>query len=238
MSQVYIPTLLDWRTRVRTFIDEDVQAYYKDSQINYALNQAQQWVANEITQVNEHYFANPIPTTITVTSANINGSSPGLYALATDFNKMIRMEIQSTGEQVPFIDINEKSINNQAIPPLVNTAGYGAGLQAYMLGSDVGFAPVPTDTSMIFQYWYDPIVPDLTNDTDVSVLPRNFSDIVPTKAAIDMFIKDEDQINNLTWKLNTEMEQLKRAARQRQTQNPKYVRRSGFDAPLYPWLGM
>lgn len=238
MSAVYIPTLADWKARVRTFIDEAVQAYYTNTEIVYALNQAQQFFANEITQVNEHYFANPVPTTITVTAANINGTSPGLYALATDFNKMIRMEIQSTGEMVPAIDINEKSINNQAVPPLVNTAGYGAGLQFYILGSNVGFAPTPTDTSMIFQYWYDPIVPDLVNDSDVSVLPRNFSDLVPTKAAIDMFIKDEDQINNLEAKMNLELDQLKRAARQRQTQNPKYVRRTGFDAPLYPWLGL
>lgn len=238
MTAVYTPTLADWKARVRTFVDETVQAYYTDKEIIYALNQAQQFFANEITQVNEHYFTSPVPTTIQVTSANINGASPGLYSLAADFNKMVRMEIQSTGEQVPAIDINEKSINNQAIPPLVNTAGYGAGLQFYIIGNDVGFAPTPTDTSMIFQYWYDPILPDLTQDTDTSLLPRNFSDLVPTKAAIDMFIKDEDQIANLEAKMNLELEQLKRAARQRQTQNPKYVRRTGFDAPLYPWLGI
>jgi len=238
MSAVYVPTLADYIARVRTFIDEATQAYYTNTEIIYAINKAQQWVANEITQVNEHYFANPVPTQIIVTAANITGSSPGLYTLTVDFNKMIRMEIQSTGEMVPAIDINEKSINNQAIPPLVNTAGYGAGLQFYLLGNSVGFAPTPTDTTMVFQYWYDPIVPDMQATSDTSFLAANFTDLIPTKAAIDMFIKDEDQISNLQWKINIELDQLKRAARQRQTQNPKYVRRTGFDAPLYPWLGM
>ena len=131
MSTVYTPQLSDYIARVRTFIDEPSQSFYSNTEIIYGLNKAQQWVANEITQVNEHYFTNPVATTITVTN-----NTTGIYSLPTDFNKMVRMEIQSTGEMVPAIDINEKSINNQAIPPLVNTAGYGTGLQFYLIGAN------------------------------------------------------------------------------------------------------
>jgi hypothetical protein len=230
----YNPTLADLIARCRTYIDEATQANFTNTEIIYALNDAQQDVATEITQVNEHYFANVVPTLITP----ITNPITQLYAVNSDFFKMIRLEIQTTGEMVPFIDINEKSIDNIAIPPLVNTAGYGAGMQAYMLGNSIGFTPPPTDPGMVFQYWYDPFVPDMTATTDVSILPRNFVDLLPELACVDMFIKDEDTIADIQNKFNRRIDQVKRTARQRQTQNPKYVRRTGFDAPLYPWMGM
>src|ERR1019366_1965404 len=93
---VYFPTHIALVARVRTFIDEAVQANYTNTEIIYAINNAQQYIATEITQVNEHYFTNPIPTTITPIVTPITP----LYALAADFFKMVRFEIQTTGEQV------------------------------------------------------------------------------------------------------------------------------------------
>jgi hypothetical protein len=230
MSVVYTPTLSDFIARTRTYIDEAVQANYTNQEIIYALNDAQQELATEIVQVAEYYFVNPLPTVFQAVAMQ------QLYPLAPDFDKMVRLEIQQTGESVTFVDINEKTISNQSIPPLVNTAGYGAGFQAYMLGNDVGFTPIPTDSSMTFQYWYYPIVPDMVNQSDTSVIPRNFVDMLPMLATIDMFIKDEDDTAPILTKYNRRLDQLKRTARQRQVQNPKYVRRSDFTSVLYPWL--
>lgn len=235
MSVVYRPTLTDLIARTRTYIDESTQANYTNTEITYAINDAQQFLATEITQVDELYFVNPTPITITPITNPITPT----YALASDFFKLIRMEISTTGEVVPFINFNEKSIDNLSIPPLVNTAGYGAGMQAYIIGSDyVGFTPPPTDSGMQFQYWYAPIIPDLVAGTDVSILPRPFVDLLSQMAAVDMFIKDEDSINSLELKINRLIDQVKRAARQRQKQNPKYVRRTAFHNVLYPWYGI
>jgi hypothetical protein len=234
MSSLYFPTRADIRARVRFFIDEPVQANYTDSDLNYAINDAQQDAATEITQVNEHYFVNPTATVITPTTTN--GVLNSQYTLASDFFKMTRMEIQSTGEMVPFIDMNEKTIGNQAIPPLVNTAGYGAGLQAFIIGSDVQFTPPLTDPTMLFQYWYEPILPDLTQDTDVSQFPRQFIDILAIMAAIDALIKDEDDTSQLERKLARKINQMSRTARNRQVQNPKYVRRTDMSSALFPWV--
>ncbi len=230
MAAVYFPTRADLRARVRTYIAEATQAFYTDTEINYAINDAQQELGVELAQVGEYYFVNPSPTTITPV---VNQPT---YSLATDLYKLVRVEIQSTGEQVPMIDINEKSIDNLAIPPLVNTAGYGAGMQAYLVGNSIGFTPPPTDPSLVFQYWYIPILPDLTADTDVTNIPRSFVDICAIIAAIDMLIKDEDDTTPLERKLARKIEQAKRAARNRQVQNPKYVRRTQWASPLYPWL--
>jgi CHASE3 domain sensor protein len=57
-------------------------------------------------------------------------------------------------------------------------------------------------------------------------------------AAVDMFIKDEDQATTLESKIGQQLEQIKRAARDRQQQNPKYVRRSQTAASSFPWLGL
>lgn len=235
MSSLYRPTLADFIARTRTYVDEATQANYTDKEITYAINDAQQFLASEITQVDELYFVNPVPTQIIPITNPITST----YPLAIDFFKLIRLEIQTTGEVMPMINFNEKTIDNQSIPPLVNTAGYGAGMQGYIIGSDyIGITPPPTDGSMVFQYWYAPIVPDLVVPTDVTILPRPFVDLLPQMAAVDMFIKDEDSINALELKITRLIDQVKRAARQRQTQNPKFVRRTAFSNVLYPWLGI
>lgn len=229
---VYVPELSDLIARVRTYIDEAVQANFTNMEITYAINDAQQELAAEITQVNEHYFVNPAPTTF----VPVVNPVTSLYTLATDFFKMARLEIQTTGEMVPFIDLNEKSVDNIAIPPLVNTAGYGAGIQAYILGNDIGLTPPPTDPTMIFQYWYEPLLPDLVSQTDTSMIPRLWIDALAILAAIDMLIKDEDDTSQLERKYGRRLDQIKRTARNRQVQNPKYVRRTDFSSPLYPWM--
>lgn len=232
MSSLYFPELNDLIARVRTYIDEPVQANFTNTEITYAINDAQQELGTEITQVNEHYFVNPVPTTFVPVVNPITS----LYALATDFFKMARLEIQTSGEMVPFIDLNEKSIDNLGIPPLVNTAGYGAGIQAYILGNDVGITPPPNDPTMIFQYWYEPVLKDLVNPTDTSAIPRVWIDALAMLAAIDMLVKDEDDTSQLERKYARRLDQIKRTARNRQVQNPKYVRRTGFSSPLYPWM--
>lgn len=234
-SIVYVPTLNDMVARVRTFVDEASQANYTNTEIIYAINAAQQFLATEITQVDELYFVNPVPTTITPAGTPIAER----YQLASDFFKMIRMEVAINQQMVPFINFNEKVNNYSGIPPIVNSLGSGDGTRAYIIGSDyVGFTPPPTDPTVQFQYWYAPIVPDLVAGTDTSILPRPFVDFLPQMAAVDMFIKDEDQATTLEGKIGQQLEQIKRAARDRQQQNPKYVRRSQTAASSFPWLGL
>jgi len=235
MSIIYTPTLNDHVARVRTFVDEASQANYTNVEIIYAINVAQQFLATEITQVDELYFVNPVPTTITPTGSPIAER----YQLAADFFKLVRLEVVATQQTVPFINFNEKVNNYSGIPPLVNSLGSGDGTRAYIIGSDyVGFTPPPTDPTVQFQYWYAPYLADLVNGTDVSILPRPFVDLMPQMAAVDMFIKDEDSAVTLEGKMSLLLNQIKRAARQRQQQNPKYVRRSQTASSSFPWLGL
>ena len=225
MSVVF-PTRQMIRQRVRFFIDEPVEANFLDSDLNYAINEAQQEVATEISLVDEQYFVNTTPTQIT----QIAGQA--FYDLQPDFWKMTRLEDVNTGLQIPFTDIDsQNNFFQTAIPPLVSITY--AGFAAYLLGNTVGFSPIPTVTGQMAQYWYVPVLPDLGADSDTSQIPRQFVDLLAIKAAIDAMIKDEDDTSALERKYNIRFNQLVRGARNRQQQNPKKVRRIG-DTMQYP----
>ena len=223
---VYFPTRADIRARVRFYIDEPAQANFSDADINYAINDVQQVVANDIVQVDEQYFVSTTPTTITMVG------NQQYYPLASDFWKMTRMEDQATGLMIPFTDIDSQNNFFQTpIPPLVSITQ--SGYAAMIVGNSVGFTPLPTTSGTVVQYFYVPILPDLQSDTSTSQIPRQFIDMLAIQAAIDCFIKDESDTTALEKKYARRLEQLVRLARNRQQQNPKKVRRVG-DTTQYP----
>lgn len=222
---VYFPSRADIRGQVRFFIDEAVQANFTDADLNYAINTAQQDVATEMSLVNEQYFVNTTPTVIT----QIPGQQ--YYDLPTDFWKMVRLEDLTTGLQIPFTDIDsQNNFFQTAIPPLVSITF--AGFAAMIVGNKVGFTPIPTATQQA-QFWYVPILPDLQSDTSTTQIPRQFTDLIAMKAAIYAMIKDEDDTTPLERQYAARFNQLVRATRDRQQQNPKKVRRIG-DTTQYP----
>jgi len=218
MSAFYYPTLADIRKRVRFYIDEPVQANFTDSDLNYAINDAQQYVINEITQVAENYLASTTPTSITIVP------NQQYYPLETDCNKIIRVVDTITGMTIPFTDINSQ---NLVVPAILPTVAYGGlGYNATIVGNSIGFTPVPTNASFAPAYYYIPYAYDLQSDSDTTIVPRNYVDLVALQAAIDARIKDEDDTTALERKYARMIEQLKRTARDRQQENPKKVRRT------------
>lgn len=209
------------RQRVRFFLDEPVQANFLDADINYAINEAQQEVMLEIAQAGESFFVNTTPTVLNVVAGT------QFYALADDFWKMVRMEDANTGVPVSFGDQNSQAEVGRANAPLLTVNQLGS--QAFIAGNSIGFRPTPTAPQK-FNYWYVPIVPDLSRETDQSPIPRPFVDILALRASIDGLVKDESEVQNLERQYIRRWNQLVRAVRDRQSQNPKYVRRvsSGY----------
>lgn len=228
MADLYFPTRLDVRNRVRFYIDEPIQANFLDSDINYAINESQQEVATEIDQVNEFYRVIPTPTVINL-QTNVQ-----FYDLAVDFWKMSRVQDMQTGLPLDFTDINSQNDYFQNFPPLVTA--YAAGVFSCFItggsqangqtGASLGFTPIPTDNTKSVQYWYVPIIQDMDTDTDTSAIPRQFYDLLAIQAAIDCYIKDEDDTSALERKYARRLNQLTRATRDRQQAQPKYVRRT------------
>lgn len=227
MSTVVFPTLAQIRSRVRRFIDEPVQANFSNTDIDWAINQAQQEVATEISLVDEKYFVNTTPTVVT-TVANQR-----FYPLATDFWKMTRLEDSTTGLRLEFADFaDQNNFYADAVPPLVagNQSGYGISI----VGNSLAWNPTPTISGMTAQYWYVPVLPSLDNDSDVTAIPPMFTDLLAIQAAIDMMISDEADSSALMAKYQRRFNQLVRATRDRQQQSPRGVTR--VSAPTFPRL--
>lgn len=210
------PDLANIRTRVRFYIDEAKQANFLDSDINYAINNAQQDTALEIIQVNENFFVNGTPTQLPTTVG------VEFYPLPEDFWKLVRLENSSTGIVVPMRDFNDEPVTWNTNYPI---STWTQGLKASIVGDNLRLNPTPIDNSLILQFWYVPILDDLINDTDQSLIPRTCIDLLAIQAAIDCFIKDEDDTSALVQKYDLVLNRLQRTTRDRQTQEPKRVRR-------------
>lgn len=219
MPAVANPNLLQIRQRVRRFIDEPQQANYSDSDINWAINTAQQEVATEISLVDEKYFVATTPMVIT----SVAGQR--FYPLASDFWKETRIEDATTGLRLEFTDFAaQNNFYGDAVPPLVasNQIGYGLSL----VGNSIAITPTPTTSGLTAQYWYVPVLPDMTSDSDTTQIPVMFVDLLAIQGAIDMLISDEDDTTALERKYSRRFNQLVRASRSRQQQSPKMVTRS------------
>lgn len=221
-------TLAQLRARTRFFIDEPTQQNFADADINISLNVAQQEVAREIIQVNEDFFIGA-PVAVN-TSSGVDLYPLHVNALdgQCDVIKLKRLERIDTGEVIPAIDQNEKSIYGQNVPPLVNTAGAGSGVSFYLLGNSIGLTPIPFGQSIPLQYYYVPRLGDMVNDTDTSQIPVEFHELMAIRAGIDCQIKDEADTSQLENRWRERIDQLKRAARDRQIEEPKHVRRTNI----------
>lgn len=223
---VNFPTLLQSRTRVRMFLEEPQQANYADSDINFALNVAQQEVATEISLVDEKYFVNTTPTQIT----SVGGTR--FYSLADDFWKMTRAEDATTGLRMEFADFaDQNNFFADAVPPLV--AQNQIGFSISIMGNSLAINPTPSTSGITMQYWYVPVLPDMVEDADTSQIPPMFVDLLAIQAAIDMLISDEDDTSALERKYARRFNQLVRATRDRQQQNPKTVSRMAVPMTYY-----
>lgn len=223
MSAVVFPTLAQVRQRVRFFIDEPTQANFADSDLNWAINAAQQEVAAEISLVDEKYFVPTTPTGVTTVAGQT------FYPLASDFWKMVRLEDAITGLRLDFQEFNDQdSYFNGLVPPLVNNQ---IGYSASIVGNSIGLRPAPGSSGNVLNYWYVPILPDMTADADASAIPRPFIDLLAIRAAQDAKIKDEDDTAALERLYARRFQQLVRATRDRQQQQPKRVTRVSGSGP-------
>lgn len=212
-----VPTLANIRGRVRFYIDEPLQANFTDADINYAINDAQQAVVSDITQISEDYFVSTTPTIITPVA------NTQFYPLPADFYKMIFMYDQITGLPINFTTVQNQ---NQVSTAAIQNVNAGYAYNAVIVGNSVGFVPTPTATNFSPAYFYSPMAPDMLADGDTSIIPRNFIDLVAIQAAIDCKIKDEDDTTALERKYAASWNKLTKNLTDRQQANNRRVQRT------------
>lgn len=231
-----MPNLTTLVARVRFLIDEPTAQNFTDTDIIQAINFSQQDVAKEITHIYEDYFEkqaalNPVNGVI-----GTGGTIPGteFYTLPADFLKFKRIERADTGEPITPIDQNEKAWNSQNLTSVVQQ---NAPLSYYVTGNSVGFNPIPATVipiTLTYVYRLSDLNFIVAGVTDISDIPAEHHDMIAIRAAIDMFIKDQEDTTALDNRWNFLLDQLHRTLRQRQIQAPKRVRRvESGDGILY-----
>lgn len=223
-------TLTQLISRVRFLIDEPTPQNFTDSDITLALNVAQQDVSKEIVHIYEDYFEK---------QADLNPAGGGtiagteFYTLPSDFLKFKRIERTDTGEPLTPIDQNEKQWNNFGLVTVVTST---MPLSYYVTGNSLGLNPVP-QTVIPIRMTYNYRLPDMDTSnpgtSDVSQIPAEHHDMMAVRAAIDVFLKDQEDTGPLELRWDFLLDQMHRTLRQRQTQTPKHVRRvTGSYGPL------
>lgn len=226
-------TLATLDTRVRFLIDEPQAQNFTDGDIYTAINIAQQDVAKEITHIYEDYFEKQAALNPSGTAGS--GTIPGteFYTLPSDFLKFKRVERTDTGEPITPIDQNEKMWNSSN---LVNIVQQNASLSYYVTGNSIGFNPIPATVipvTMTYVYRLPDLDFSVPGVSDVSVIPAEHHDMIAVRAAIDCFVKDQEDTTALEKRWDFLLDQMHRTLRGRQIQAPKHVRRVQSSGILY-----
>jgi|ERR1035437_581902 hypothetical protein len=193
-------SLLQIRTKTRTYLDESAQADWLDSEINTAINVAYQDVVGKVMEVYEGYFETVNPLTYTI----IGGQQQ--YQIDSSLLKVTRVEINvdaANPNSVPVrairANMDEAQLqvdNNAAAGSLSATAYFLHGPQETQY---IGFIPVPQyddpiGTSSI-SVWGIEAPADLAQDTDLVRIPYadRFYELITHYAAAQLLRKGQQE---------------------------------------------
>lgn len=192
--------LSDLQTVTRIYLDEAVQADFKDTEVIYAINFAYHETISFIIEIYENFYETTSPFTYAVVALQQE------YTIDSSLIKVTRVEINfnptSTGSQPSRCQrISEDEIRQN----LANTNGSGGSFfsAAYYLHGNIGaqkigFIPVPTisdTTGQSISVWGIALPTDLVNSTDNVNIPYadRFAYLVALRAAAQLLRKGQQE---------------------------------------------
>lgn len=159
-----------------------------DSGLGVWVNDAYMQMVDEIKTVNPDFFTKSATTSLVADQQE--------YAVPSDFEQALMVTVKYDGTNwvrvYPIPRINE-------IPNLSDTAnsqGYDTSSPGYyIVGSEIGFLPIPTDTvSGGFKLWYTYTPDELDSDSDVPALPGKFHHIIKYGAYAAYLDQDDEHV--------------------------------------------
>lgn len=192
---------------------DDVDAgYFTRTQIKVWLNNAQKEVQKKIEQAFEGHFVKCVETTTVVGQRE--------YELPTDFKRLHRLELIMSGSTftTQSVEVLGKITPNQqdAFARSGSPKGY------YFKGTQLILVPVP-DAAKTLRMEYTYKLADLSADSDVSEIPKEYHEYLSLLAARDGFMKDGRDTATIQKKIDEYETDLKRDAEQRNVDSPRTV---------------
>lgn len=164
-------TLANLRAQTRTYLDEAVQADWTDTEVDREINSSYLKLYTAAVAVYEDYYS--------VKAQSHSTALTQEYALPSNFWKMRRVEINykpSSSDSVPQRALPE-SIDSvfKQLSSSVSTVGVMGNPAYYLRGNNIGFLPVPTETTTTgtkpITIWYIKTITELSAAGDEIDIP-------------------------------------------------------------------
>jgi len=120
------------------------------------------------------------------------------YPLPSDMMKLVRVEHRQSGSvsEDDWLGLNSLNIGNDRIrtfyPPREGW-GPGPGFGYFIAGNKIYLRPEPTFSFQI-RLWYLPRMQDLSQDSDVPIIPEEYHELIADYAAIEILAKSGENI--------------------------------------------
>lgn len=148
------------------------------------VNDAYMYMVDCLLAANPDYF--------TKASTTIPLAGQQQYDLPADFEKAIMVNIKQNGvwqRCKPLPNITDVAV----ISNTDGSNGFSAGAPVYyIVGSQIGFEPIPTDSAGEIKLWYAYSVGELDEDNDVPALPPAYHHVLKYGAYAN-FLDQDDQ---------------------------------------------
>lgn len=232
--QVVVSTITDSAIdladmRNSQFIDQSGAA---GSELLRYVNLAYKDLYQQIILAKEFYFTTTVSFPITAGTAS--------YALPADFYKLdgVDLALDSSGRYLTLTPFMFKERNKFRSGLALSVAPYGQVFKYMLVGSDIQFVPLPSQTSTI-QLWYTPEPTVITALTETLSLPIGCDEYMSLYMACAMLAKEESDISQLNGKRMEVLDQLKNSLKDRDTGSPSYIMdEASINAgALYPFRG-
>lgn len=221
----------------RTFLDEAQPEDFTAQEVQYAVNNAYQWLISKVVEVYQEFYLTTTPTNISTVEDQQE------YSLGTTFLKIERVEIDydptapnSNPQRALAIKMDDILLNldNAAFggSSLYNAAYYVIGAQDVQ---KIGFIPIPNVTATNnVQVWGIEAPADLSATSDSIRIPYvdNFWQIIGKYAAGQLLKKGQQAINaanDLLNEANVDILNMQTFISERQSDGPNMIGTSQYD---------
>lgn len=213
------------RTRVREKVDEDTAAFWSDTVINNALNEAYRYYWAFIIELHEGYFA-------ALSNISFDGNADGEYPLPSDFFRVKNIFRLLSNEKIP---LRYQEQFSSSFSKTLGNSTYN--LPTYRFrGNKIKFEPAPdfSETNAV-ELEYIKTLTDLSSTQSVdSEFPALAEDCVVARAVVKLKAIEEmvggGGVDSDPFVIDVvSSEQMLKEALEPRTQSRQYVEQFGID---------
>lgn len=199
----------------RDYLDDPQGRRHKRPNVVRYLNAGQDDLKRVIEQADEGFFSTCVELSV------VSGDNDYEFDLPADFSKLLQLERLTDGSPNPAEPVRfqrRHPIRDDRFLP----AGFATAPTYYLRGNKIGI--VKPDTSYTLRMFYSQNLDRLDQDSDETVIPRDYHDLICLMAAKRGFGAEQRQMPpDLNQLRQEQVVQLTGYIEDRQRQTPEYV---------------